>query len=191
MKLRYVALWIAALCILMFILQIAFSTEPFLLIKEKKLSEPWRLITAVFAHSNIEHLLSNLFSLILFGLILEGRIGARRVLVLFLASGILINIISPYDRSLGASGALFAIIGALIVLRPLMIVWLYSMPLPLFLAGIIWHAIDLFGVFYPQGIGNLAHLSGLFMGLALGIYWRRFRFLGDDHQKERGETQVL
>ena len=44
----------------------------------------------------------------------------------------------------------FAILGVLVVLRPLMIIWLYGIPLPMFLAGIVWLFIDLFGVFYPS-----------------------------------------
>lgn len=183
MKLKYTTLWLGLICVFVFILQIVFGTEYFLLINELKFTQPWRLLTSMFAHSGGAHLVANLFSLVLFGLILEGRIGAKRILWLFLISGLLINIFSPYSRSLGASGAIFAILGVLIVLRPLMIIWLYGIPLPMFLAGIVWLFIDLFGVFYPSGIANLAHIGGLIIGLVYGvILWKKF---GDKWRRKK------
>ncbi|MBN2454229.1 rhomboid family intramembrane serine protease [Candidatus Woesearchaeota archaeon] len=170
---RFTALWLAALCILVFILQQVFTTEPFLLIKDLTWSEPWRILTSIFAHSNLAHLLSNLFALVLFGLILEGRIGAKRVLWLFLISGILINMFPFYERSLGASGAIYGLIGALILLRPGMVIWVNWMPMPMFVAGIIWLIQDAIGVFIPDGVGNLAHIGGLGIGIIAGIYWRK------------------
>jgi len=175
MKLKYTALWLGLICVFVFILQSIFGTEYFLLINELKFTQPWRILTSIFAHSGGAHLIANLFSLVLFGLILEGRIGAKRVLWLFLSSGILINLFSPYERSLGASGAIFAILGVLIILRPWMIIWLQGIPLPMFLAGLVWLVIDLFGVFHPTNVANLAHIGGLFVGVIYGIFlWKRF-----------------
>ena len=173
MKLKYVALWIAALCSAVFVVQLFFGTEPFVLVNELKFVEPWRILTALFAHANLEHLVANLSALVLFGLVLEGRIGPRRVFWLFIISGIAINLFSPYDRSLGASGAIFAILGTLVVLRPLMMVWVYGMPVPMIVAGLIWLGIDLFGVFYPSSVANLAHIAGLGSGIVVGFVWRK------------------
>jgi uncharacterized protein len=175
MKIKYVAFWLMLLCVFVFILQNLFGSSAFVLVKDLKFIQPWRLITSMFAHGSLSHLMSNMFSLLLFGLILEGRIGAKRVLWLFLLSGVVINIFSPYASSLGASGAIFAVLGVLVVLRPWMMVWVYSMPVPMFLAGLIWLGVDIFGVFYPSGVGNIAHLSGLFIGLIYGWYlWNQF-----------------
>ncbi len=170
---KYAALWLSGIIVAVFILQMIFGTELFLLIKAVAWQEPWRFVTAIFAHANAAHLLSNLVALALFGLILEGRIGAKRVLFLFMAAGIMVNVISPYERSLGASGAIYAILGALTVLRPGMTVWVSWMPMPMFIAGIFWLLQDVFGVFYPTGVGNIAHISGLFIGIAAGFYWRK------------------
>ncbi len=189
MKPKYIALWLAAACILIFTLQFVFTTEPFVLVKELKFSEPWRIILALFAHANLEHLISNLSALVLFGLILEGRIGPKRVLSLFLISGIVINLLSPYDRSLGASGAIFSILGALVVLRPWMMVWVYSMPVPMLIAGLIWLGIDLLGVFYPSSVANLAHIAGLLIGIISGFYWRKQ--FGDRRKEERNREEIL
>ena len=170
---RFIAVWLCLTCILMFILQGFIGTDSVILDSNLKFSEPWRLITSLFAHSGMAHLLSNLFALGLFGLILEGRIGSKKLLWLFLISGLLINLLTPYPRSLGASGAIFAILGTLIVLRPLMIVWISGMPLPMILAGIIWFLQNMFGLFIPSNIGHIAHLGGLFIGLGTGFYWRK------------------
>jgi membrane associated rhomboid family serine protease len=173
---RFVALWISGICILVFLLQGVIGTYPFILIKDVMWSEPWRIITAIFAHGSMAHLLSNLFGLALFGLVLEGRVGAKRVLLLFLASGILINMFPFYSRSLGASGAIYAIIGALILLRPTMIIWVNWLPMPMFVAGLLWLLQNSIGIFIPDNIGNLAHISGLGIGIAAGIYWRKKGF---------------
>jgi len=173
MKLRLTSFWLAGMCIIVFILQALTSTEYFILDRSLMLVQPYRIISALFAHSDIVHLLSNLFALCLFGLILEGRIGPSRVLYLFLVAGIIINIFSPYDRSLGASGAIYAIIGTLIVLRPRMIIWVEGLPMPMLLAGFVWFFQDFFGIFIPDNVGNIAHLSGLFIGISYGFRLRK------------------
>ncbi len=172
----------------MFILQGFIGTDSVILDSSLKFSEPWRLLTSLFAHSGMGHLLSNLFALGLFGLILEGRIGSKKLLWLFLISGVIINLLTPYPRSLGASGAIFAILGALIVLRPLMMVWVSGMPLPMILAGLMWLLQNVFGLFIPSNIGHIAHLGGLFIGLGMGFYWRK---IFGDTIKRRKKNPLL
>jgi len=169
---RFIALWLSGIVIVVFALQQVYSTEPFLLINDLKFTEPWRLITSIFAHGSPAHLLNNLFALALFGSILEARIGTKRFLWLFLAGGVMVNVFSPYASSLGASGAIFAVLGALIVLRPGMVIYIHFLPMPMMIAGVVWLAQDIFGVLYPSGVANLAHISGLFIGLGVGMYWR-------------------
>lgn len=185
---KFIALWLCLMCILMFILQGFIGTDSVILDSSLKFSEPWRLLTSLFAHSGMGHLLSNLFALGLFGLILEGRIGSKKLLWLFLISGVIINLLTPYPRSLGASGAIFAILGALIVLRPLMMVWVSGMPLPMILAGLMWLLQNVFGLFIPSNIGHIAHLGGLFIGLGMGFYWRK---IFGDTIKRRKKNPLL
>ncbi|MFC1774748.1 rhomboid family intramembrane serine protease [Nanoarchaeota archaeon] len=173
MKLRFTALILCGACILMFVLQVLIGTEFFLLIRSQMLSEPWRLVTSLFAHGGMDHLLANLFALGLFGLLLEGRIGGNKLLMLFFTSGIVVNLITPYERSLGASGAIMAIIGALTVLRPKMTVWVSGMPMPMIIAGLIYLIQDSLGLFIPSDVGHWAHLGGLFIGVGFGFYWRK------------------
>ncbi|MBD3318550.1 rhomboid family intramembrane serine protease [Candidatus Woesearchaeota archaeon] len=186
---RFVALILCAACALVFLLQSVIGTESLLLISSVKWSEPWRLLTSIFAHGSIVHLLSNLFALGLFGLILEGRIGSQKVLWLFLLSGVVINVFSPYPRSLGASGAIFAIIGALAILRPKIMVWVGGMPVPMILAAVIWLFQDIMGVFVPDGVGNLAHISGLGIGVIAGFAWRK-RFGDPLFKKEDRDLEL-
>ena len=170
---RFVALWLTGIIIAGFILQSIIGTDQVVLVNDLKFSEPWRLVTSIFAHGGPAHLINNIIALSLFGLILEGRIGPKRVLWLFLLAGIAVNILSPYDRSLGASGAIYAILGALIVLRPKLVVWTHFMPMPMIVALFVWAAGDVLGIFAPSGTANIAHLGGLFVGVVAGIYYRR------------------
>lgn len=142
--------------------------------------ELWRFASAIFLHGSLMHLLFNGLALALFGSVLEKLIGGRKFLLVFFATGILANFISVYfyPASLGASGAIFGVIGALIVIRPLLFVWAFGIPMPIFIAGILWSSFDLLGAIgYLTGnpldsTGNIAHLSGMFFGLIFGAFFR-------------------
>lgn len=174
---KYITLWLCGICILIFLVQtiIPGFTEAFML-TENAISQPWQFLTAIFLHANIVHLFYNLFALFLFGLILEGFIGSKKFLWLFIISGILANMMSFYwyPNSLGASGAIMAVIGCLAVLRTGMTVWAFNLPMPMFIAAIVWVSIDLLGIFGlgDPSVGHIAHVSGIFMGVLYGIFLR-------------------
>ena len=174
---KFMTLWLALICIVLFVIQnlIPGFTESFLL-TSNSLTEPWRFLTAIFLHGSIVHLFYNLFALVLFGIMLESLIGSKRFLWLFLISGILANVASFwfYPSSLGASGAIMAIIGCLAVLRPLMTVWAFSLPMPMFIAAILWVGGSVMGIFGfgDQSTGYIAHLGGIVAGLVYGFYLR-------------------
>ena len=178
-KFRFYALKMCGLCIFVFILQITIPgfTELFLLNKEYFL-QIWRFLTAIFLHGNIIHILYNLFALALFGSILERFIGGRKFLIIFFVTGILANLVAVnfYSSSLGASGAIFGIIGALLVIRPGIMVFAFGLPMPLFIAGILWALGDFIGLFVPSNVGNIAHLSGMFFGLIFGAVYRNWKY---------------
>lgn len=175
-KSKFYALWLCLICILVFILQISISgfTELFVLNELALRGEYWRFLTAIFLHGSAVHLIYNLFALVLFGLILEKSIGSRNFLLMFFVSGIIANIVavSFYPSSLGASGAIYGILGCLTILRPGMIVWVYSLPMPMFIAAILWVAGGILGVFFPSNVGDIAHLSGIAIGFLIGILIR-------------------
>ncbi len=175
-KFRFCALKLCLFIFIIFIIQLFFDkfTQLFLL-NSYSYSQIWRFFTSIFLHGNFIHLLYNVFALALFGSILEKIVGGRRFLILFFVTGILANIFSInfYDNSLGASGAIFGVIGALVVLRPLMVVWAFGLPMPMFVAGILWAVGDAIGIFMPSNVANLAHLSGMFFGLIFGVLYRK------------------
>ena len=177
MKMKFYSLWLAIIMIIIFFLQNVISkfTDLFILDSAKIISEPWRLVTSIFLHGNLIHLVFNLFALIFFGLILEKQITSKNFLFVFFTSGILASIISAffYSQVLGVSGAIFGVIGALTIIRPNIIVWVYNLPMPMFIASIIWVIADIIGIFNPSGIANLAHLSGIIIGILMGIYYRK------------------
>lgn len=182
MKFRFYAFILAIICVIVFSLQIFVSsfTDIFVL-NSLAFSQIWRFFSAIFLHGSSAHLISNLFALILFGSILEKLVGGKNFLIVFFLTGILANLVSVnfYNSALGASGAIFGVIGALIIIRPTLTVFAFGLPMPIFIAGIIWAFIDVLGVFAPSGVANIAHLSGMFFGLVFGLFFRNWEDRSD------------
>jgi membrane associated rhomboid family serine protease len=126
--------------------------------------EWWRLITASFLHGGILHLLFNMYALYLFGPSLEAAFGHVRFAVLYLLSALGGSAVSylfanPVQPSLGASGAVFGILGAtLVVSRRLR----YDVR-----AVTVLIAINLVLGFVIEGIDWRAHVGGLLTGMAV------------------------
>jgi rhomboid protease GluP len=79
------------------------------------LHEYWRLVTSLFLHANLQHLCLNMFSLFIFGRMLEKPMGSARFLVLYMISGLFGGLASMVvhrlDESVGASGAILGLVG--------------------------------------------------------------------------------
>ncbi len=178
MRTRYYALWMCLICIIVFIFQIILpGFSDMFILETGKVIEIWRFITAIFLHGSVSHLIANLFALALFGSILEAFIGSRKFILVFFSSGIFANLVAVwfYPSSLGASGAIYGILGALIIISPMMMVWVSGIPMPMFIAGVVWVAGGVLGLFYPSDVGHIAHLSGIFVGIVWGIFFRNWR----------------
>ncbi|MFH1803104.1 MAG: rhomboid family intramembrane serine protease [archaeon] len=181
-KFKFYAIKLSGVLVLVFLAQVVFSgfTDLFVL-NQVSWQQPWRFVTAAFLHGGIAHLIFNLFALLLFGSVLEKFIGGKRFLAVFFVTGVLANIVAVnfYSSSLGASGAIFGVIGALIFIRPMMAVWAFGMPMPLFVAGLVWIGADLIGAvgFFVgnplDNTGNIAHLSGILFGFIFGYFYRK------------------
>lgn len=173
-------LWLSLICIIIFILQILIpSFTDLFILNQKALTDYqyYRFLTAIFLHGDITHLMLNLFALLFFGIVLEKKIGPSKFLATFLLSGIIANIVSVnfYESSLGASGAIYGMIGTLTILAPMIMVWAFGLMMPLFLASILWVVADVLrtlGAFGETNIGTIAHLSGIIIGLLIGVYLR-------------------
>ncbi len=177
---KFYSLWLSLTIIVIFILQniIPNFTDLFVL-NQKAITnfQIYRFLTAIFLHGSITHLAFNLFALFFFGLVLEKTIGTKRFMITFLVTGIIANIISVnfYNSSLGASGAIYGVIGAATILRPMMMIYTFGAIMPMFLAAIIYIIADIlraYGAFGPTNVGSIAHLSGIGLGLLLGVYYR-------------------
>lgn len=187
MQNKYYSWWIIGACVVVFLFQIIIPgfTE-YLLLDQSKPLELWRFLTSMFLHGDIAHLLYNMLALFLFGAMLENLVGNKRFLIIYFVSGILANIISInfYQSSLGASGAIFGIIGAMVIIRPGLTVFAFGMPMPMIVAGVLWAGIDFIGVFAPTNVANIAHLSGMAVGLIFGAFYKNW------HQKKEPKIRV-
>jgi membrane associated rhomboid family serine protease len=174
-KLKYVAVSLIAINVAMFILQqiIPKMTDALLLDASMVWHKPWLLLTSMFLHADITHLLFNMYSLLIFGMLVEQRIGSNRFLGAYLISGIIAGAGATffYPRALGASGAIMSLLGLTIILMPdLKVLFFFVVPMTMRTAGIIFAAIDVIFIFIPTGVANIAHLIGLACGLAYGYY---------------------
>ena len=180
-NLRSIVLPLISLNVVIFILEFVLGNNfvnSSILVSADIYSRPWILLTHIFFHGSPYHLIFNMWALLLFGSLLEQRVGIRRFIAFYLASGLIAGYISSffYEASLGASGAIMGIIGVLIILMPdLQLLFFYIIPTPLWIAGILYAAMDVFGVFFPSGVGSIAHLVGMACGLLYGVFLKKER----------------
>ena len=132
--------------------------------------EIWRLLTPIFLHSDIIHLFSNMFALLIFGATIEITLKISKIqyLLIYFTSGLIGNIFSlfflPLDSvSLGASGAVFGLIGVVFF----MISTEERSLLPFTLIYILYF---ITASFLP-GINIWAHIFGLLAGLLLAYFF--------------------
>ncbi|MEX0920465.1 MAG: rhomboid family intramembrane serine protease [Candidatus Pacearchaeota archaeon] len=146
----------------------------------------WTFVTSMFMHAGFFHLFVNMFSLFFLGSLIEKIIGPRRYFLFYMISGlfagllfVLMSLVFTSDLNtfaVGASGALFGLVGLLVLLTPNLSVFVMFIPIPIKMkyAGpgilaVLW----LISIAGNIPIGNTAHLGGLLAGLAYGIYLRK------------------
>jgi len=172
--LSYWSVRLLLVCVAVFFLQALFEplTDELVLVSAGVLSRPWTLVTSMFAHADFNHLFYNMFALFLFGTILERIVGGNKFLLIYFSAGLLGSLatLPLYAASLGASGAIFGVMGTVAVLRPRMVVYVSYVPMPMIVAAAVWAAMDLVGFFVPSGVANAAHLAGLGLGILAGLY---------------------
>ena len=144
--------------------------------------EPWRMITAGFVHSpdSFWHILLNIYSIYIFGRVIEPMLGSVRFLVLYLVSifggsAMVLWLSEPVVPVVGASGAFFGLMGAyLIMLRAIG-------DNSGLLVGLI--AVNLAFGFLVPGISWQGHLGGLLAGMAVTAVYARTRYKSGLSQK--------
>ncbi|MFB6235425.1 MAG: rhomboid family intramembrane serine protease [Halopenitus sp.] len=180
------AMWITFL--LQFVVLALFGSTAFRSIFTLSTAHPeyvWTWFTSIFSHGSLYHIAANSIVVFFFGPLVERAIGSKKFTAFFLGSGaaaglgyILFELGMGGSASvLGASGAAFAILGVLTVLRPNMEILLFfviPMKLKVLTYGIA--AISVLFVIQPSlaaaaglaGVAHLAHLIGFAIGLAYG-----------------------
>lgn len=139
--------------------------------------EWYRIVTSMFLHADIQHIFSNMLILYYIGNVVEKHIGCLPYIVIYFLSGIVGNMLSAgyemltgsYVSSIGASGAVFGIEGAL-----LMLVLIYKGKCTEMTAGrlVFSIAFSLYCGFTSSHINNAAHIGGVLAGFtAAGICW--------------------
>ena len=140
------------------------------------LQQPWTTLTNLFVHSGLWHIFANMLTLYFFGSYLSRLVGDGRFLIVYFGGGILGNILfillgPPFSIAIGASGAVFALGGALTMMRPRIRVFVFPIPAPIPLwAAIIGGFVIL--SFIPF-VAWQAHLGGLVFGLIIGYFFRK------------------
>jgi len=175
------ALWfLIALNVVIFVITLVRPEETiyFLGLTPALLSQhPWTIISSMFVHGSVWHILFNMVSLYFLGSFFIRAAGERSFLAVFFLGGLAGNILfvllaNPLSTGIGASGAIFALGGALAVMVPRVPVFIFFIPVPIPL----WIAIIIFFLLsFLPGIAWQAHLGGFLLGLAAGLIFRRRR----------------
>lgn len=170
---------IAAVCVLVWLLELLPATQAIVvnsLIYAPFLTpfEPWRMLTAAFLHSpsSIFHILFNMYTLLVFGPVVEAWVGRWRFVVLYLLAAFggsvaVLWLASPGSAVLGASGAVFGLLAAVVVIQR----GLGSNPMQLVVVIVLNLAIG----FFTSGVSWQAHLGGLAVGAVVGWVYLRTR----------------
>lgn len=171
MKITYL---IALIVVLIFGLQMAgIISDSNAFMPATVLSKPHTIISSMFMHGSAQHLLLNLFGLLVFGLLVETAIGWKKWLMVYFTAGIMGNLGyllltgSPFIPSLGASGAIYGLMGAAAMLKPRQIIFTQFGPIPMWFAAIGWGFIEFISIFRIDNIAHSAHLFGLVGGIVI------------------------
>ncbi|RYV03918.1 rhomboid family intramembrane serine protease GlpG [Shewanella sp. OPT22] len=133
-------------------------------------SQVWRLITPIFIHFSLSHILSNLLWWWYFGGKVEKRIGITPLLTLVIAGGILPNTVQYWMSGPnfgGLSGVVYALLAYVWVVSRKRPDYGLIMPPALIIVSVAWIILGLSGLL-PLPIGNGAHLAGFVVGLVQG-----------------------
>jgi len=139
-------------------------------------AKPWTIVTSIFIHADIVHLLSNILVLFFFGAAVEKEMGILKILGIFFLGAFLGDLLSlfvysPSTVSIGASAGIFALVGLGMLIRPFdFSFYPLVVPIPLALLGLIYAVYNIYGFILGEGnISYIAHFGGLITGLYFGF----------------------
>jgi membrane associated rhomboid family serine protease len=143
------------------------------------LSRPWTIITYMFLHGGIMHILFNMIALLFFGGRVEERLGPERFFALYFLSGIagalLSFVFAPMAAVIGASGAVFGVLLAFARFWPRYQVMIWGViPVEARWLVAIYTAMSIFGGFSGGGgVAHFAHLGGFAGGFLYLLFLER------------------
>lgn len=129
--------------------------------------EYWRLLTAAFLHGGVDHLVSNAVALFILGMVCEHAFGRSQFVILYVTSalgGSLLSLVLSPGPSVGASGAIFGLQGAAIVLFRRHRDRLLIRDRRIGLVLLAWGLYSIVGGLFAPYIDNGAHLGGVVTG---------------------------
>lgn len=152
--------------------------------------KPWQLVTYMFMHGGFGHLFFNMYTLFIFGSVLENVWGTKKFLTFYFVTGIgaaLVNIgvqylTGSFALTVGASGAIYGILMGYAMLYPDSMLTLILPPVSM---KAKWFVLIFAGIELLLGISNnpadnvahFAHLGGLVFAFLLLMFWKKRRRL--------------
>lgn len=133
----------------------------------------WRLFTTMFLHVGVEHLAFNCFGLLVFGSLVEKSYGRTRFLLIYFIAGLMGSVASYMFNSVvvavGASGAIFGVLGALVIFFASQRKILGDSARRNMVGVLILALVNLGYGFTVTGVDNIAHIGGFVVGIVLGF----------------------
>jgi hypothetical protein len=155
----------------------------------------WTFLTSMFMHGGFFHLFANMVTLFFVGVLIERLLGPKRYVYFYLAAGIfagllfvISGILLPSETNqyaVGASGAIFGLLGLLMLLTPDLPVYIFFIPIPVKMKYAVPGILVLLWIISAAAnvpIGNVAHLGGFLFGIGYGSFLKR---------KYRRKTQMI
>ncbi|MEK6926440.1 MAG: rhomboid family intramembrane serine protease [Nanoarchaeota archaeon] len=146
----------------------------------------WTFITSMLMHGGFFHLFANMLSLFFVGSLTEKILGRKRYFWFYIAAGLFAGFLFVFSSliftseinsyAVGASGAIFGLIGLLMILTPNLPVYLMFVPIPVkmkYAAPGMLIVLWLISIAGNVPIGNTAHLGGFLAGLFYGFYLKK------------------
>ena len=146
----------------------------------------WTFITSMFVHADVQHIVLNLIALFFFGAVVEEALGWKKFLLIFIVSGLVgdlailatssLGLMSPNIPTVGASAAIFGLLGTAMLVKPLEFVFYpYIIPVPLILVAFLYAIFNITALIYVITTGTeteisfVSHIGGLLAGMLFGF----------------------
>jgi rhomboid family protein len=151
----------------------------------------WTLVTAIFVHASLIHLLGNMIFLYVFGNTLESVTKSKsKLLIVFFLGGVLsfplsLPFFPPSATFVGASAAIFTLAAVVMLLKPLRFSWLLLMPVGM--VAIVYFIYNAVAVYLnlQSDVAYISHVIGFLLGVPFGIAW------SPDWKKNLGISLIL